>query len=170
MRWKLRVAHSLPILICLSFIYFFSTQSYEQQNIRPLLNNMLLNLDVHHFFMDISFYYNHKEISVQNLGIDGFVEFFIRKAAHVLEFMCLGFFLFRWIHQWTKAYGVLFKLICFLMIILLFASIDELNQIFSTNRAPYFGDVIIDLFGSILGMVLYVWIRPKFYKSRRAEE
>jgi VanZ family protein len=81
----------------------------------------------------------------------------LRKCAHLTEYAILGLLLWRAVrkpirrdprpwrwHEAAIAVGIVF----------LYASTDEIHQIFVPNRTPMFTDVLIDTAGAIAGMVV----------------
>lgn len=76
--------------------------------------------------------------------------FIVRKAAHVTEYLILGVLMFNCLHVFNapkKFYLALF--LCFL-----YAGSDEFHQYF-TGRSARIMDVMIDTFGSFLGILIY---------------
>lgn len=76
--------------------------------------------------------------------------FIVRKAAHVTEYLILGVLMLNCLHVFNapkEFYLALF--LCFL-----YASSDEFHQYF-TGRSARVMDVMIDTFGSFLGILIY---------------
>lgn len=79
----------------------------------------------------------------------------IRKAAHVTEYMALGFFLslvLRALNRRGRARGVV-------ALGVLIACIDETLQLFSFGRSGQMTDVVIDTCGVILGLAVAFVLR-----------
>ncbi|MBQ6381177.1 MAG: VanZ family protein [Clostridia bacterium] len=81
----------------------------------------------------------------------GFTDFFIRKAAHMLEFAALGFFsCFAFAYSFRKvkhfAWGLLFSFV--------YAASDEIHQLFVPGRAGQVRDIFIDLAGAVIGALV----------------
>ena len=81
----------------------------------------------------------------------------LRKCAHLTEYAILGLLLWRAVRKpkrhdprpwrWSQAaiaIGIVF----------LYASTDEIHQIFVPTRTPMFTDVLIDTTGAIIGMIV----------------
>ncbi len=93
--------------------------------------------------------------------------FLVRKAAHVTEYAILAMLFWRALRkppalrpwQWTQAGLVLF-------LVALYAMTDEWHQLFVPNRQGAFGDVLIDISGGALGLLL-LWALGKFNKRSR---
>ena len=74
------------------------------------------------------------------------LEIFLRKSAHIFEFMVLAFLLWRIAYKgegFTRKHSQLFAFI----LVLLYAVSDEIHQMFIENRAGKVIDVIIDTLG-----------------------
>ena len=87
------------------------------------------------------------------------VVFLVRKAAHVTEYAILAMLLWRAIRQprrpdprpwsWGQA-GVA------LLVVALYAASDEWHQMLVPNRQGALGDVLLDIVGGALGLLL-IW-------------
>lgn len=150
---------TLAILIIL---FISSSMPYEEQSLKPGLSRYF-NLDFVEAFRFISFDY-HGEVSVEALGASGFVEFFIRKAAHLSIFIVLGFALIDLTVRLLRPY-VLAGLFAYTLAITI-AVFDEFHQIVTGGRTGLIQDVLLDGTGALIGIVLYRFIRRK----RRAEQ
>lgn len=142
-------------------IFYASSQPYEQQDIKPLLTNSIDLSFLIPFFDGITFVYHHAEVSVDALGMAGFIEFFVRKGAHVGVYFILLILLFL---AFRKTTGINYKMslsISF-FITVAYAISDEYHQGFTENRTPYIGDVFLDSFGALaacLVMLCFFWIK-----------
>ncbi|MGA9232070.1 MAG: VanZ family protein, partial [Exiguobacterium oxidotolerans] len=94
----------------------------------------------------------------------GFVEFFIRKAAHLSIFIVLGFALVDLTVRLLRPH-VLAGLFAYTLAITI-AVFDEFHQIVTGGRTGLIQDVLLDGTGALIGIVLYRFIRRK----RRAEQ
>ncbi len=77
------------------------------------------------------------------------LSFIIRKLAHVTEFLILGLLFTNVVHLYNKHnyWGIVYSF--------LYAICDEIHQYFIPDRACQITDMFIDLFGIILGFLLY---------------
>lgn len=81
----------------------------------------------------------------------------VRKAAHVTEFAVLGGLLMNaWARQRRQA-GVCEGALAVLCG-LLYAALDEFHQMFVPERGPAVTDVLIDLGGVLIGVLIIWWI------------
>ncbi|CDO03276.1 putative integral membrane protein [Oceanobacillus picturae] len=151
--------------ICwMGIIFYSSHQPYENQDVKPLLNNFINVSFLEPYLNWLSFTYHESVVSVEQLGVAGFIEFFIRKGAHVSVFfvLCLLFYVaFRKAGKQKHSKALIFSL--FLTVI--YAISDEIHQGFTPNRTPYVGDVILDSFGALLAVGLLVLFLKR--KGRR---
>ncbi|WP_181833280.1 VanZ family protein [Bacillus taeanensis] len=151
----------LPVIICAGIIFSFSAQPYENQDLRPTLSSYVDLSLVHTYFSNVSFTYAGKEISIQSLGEEGFVEFFIRKGAHLMIYLLLGALLYRALVQRTNF--SIQKIALAVLLAFSYACSDEFHQSLTPNRTPLFHDVMLDTFGAVIGIVIMVG----FYKVRK---
>lgn len=142
----------LPVLIWASLIFYASSQPYEEQNVKPVLSQYLDADWIGERFSGVVFHYAGAEVSVEALGAAGFIEFFIRKGAHLTVYVVLAFLLYRalWrsIHGRRKAFWLAWGLA------VLYAASDEWHQGFTADRTPLVHDVALDAFGALLGSVV----------------
>ncbi|QHS23304.1 VanZ family protein [Virgibacillus sp. MSP4-1] len=139
----------------MGIIFFSSSQPYEQQNLKPFFSEYMDFSFLTPIVDQISFVYHHSEISVQALGINGFVEFFIRKGAHFGVFFILVL-LFILAFQKSTELPVKWMLATSFLLTVLYAAFDELHQGITPNRTPYIGDVMIDTIGALAGVSIHV--------------
>ncbi|SDQ24864.1 VanZ family protein [Virgibacillus salinus] len=144
----------------MGIIYYSSAQPYEDQDVKPLLTNMV-DLSFLTPFVDwISFTYHHSEVSVAVLGTAGFVEFFLRKGAHVGVFfvlMCLFYIALN------RSCDMKFRSLITISFCLTvaYAGLDEFHQGFTANRTPYLGDVVLDGVGAALATICLMLVKWK---------
>lgn len=118
------------------FLFFLSSQSYEEQSMTPVL----ASFDTpfwYELFAGISFMYGGSEVSVQSVGVAGFLEFFIRKGAHLFIFFVLGFLYFGvWrVFEKKKTLAYFAALSC----VIFLAITDEVHQLFTDGRTNCYG-------------------------------
>ncbi|MED0892599.1 VanZ family protein [Aneurinibacillus migulanus] len=140
----------LPVLIIAGSIFISSSIPYDKQNIQPLLRQYVDKDFFIRWFSWVNFMYGKKEISIANLGVPAFLEFFIRKGAHFISYFVLGFLLSRVLRAfklkgWRNALLALFLAV-------LYASSDELHQAFTASRNGMILDVWLDGAGAACGI------------------
>ncbi len=91
------------------------------------------------------------------------LEGLIRKLAHFLEYMCMGFLSFSIIVTWRRISrkGIL----AVLLQVFISAAMDEFHQYFVPGRHASFRDVLIDTAGGIAGILLIVLWKKLFSKK-----
>lgn len=141
--WRGRFFRYAPLIFVAAIILFASTtqasMSETSRFIRPLLEFLFPNSP------DRTLITYHQ---------------YIRKFAHFAEYAGLGFFASRafW-NSGKEALGKYWHLIAFIVVIII-ASIDELNQSFNPTRTGSIYDVLLDLFGgSVMITLLLVYKR-----------
>ncbi len=142
------------LLLWASCIFYFSSQPYEEQSLQPFLGKYLeghSNLENMLSWIVIS--YAGNEVSVQSQGLTGFLEFFIRKAAHLTIFFVFGFLAVAALRYVSKRRGFSFgvPLLC----VLIYACFDEIHQHFTGGRTPLWQDVAIDTIGGLFGILFF---------------
>lgn len=87
---------------------------------------------------------NEKEIIVRNSS------FYVRKIAHITEYLILGFLMFNVLKQYniTNIYYAI--ILC-----ILYSCTDEFHQLFINGRSGSIRDVLIDTIGILFGTYLY---------------
>ena len=83
------------------------------------------------------------------------VSLIVRKCAHVSEFFILGILVINLISKYNVKYSYLISFI----VCVLYASSDEFHQLFVPGRSAQVTDVLIDLIGVVLGLLLVFLIR-----------
>lgn len=154
----------LPSVLWMGVIFYSSSQPYQNQDIKPFLSE---NIDLS--FLKpilgwIEFGYHDSVVSISSLGVNSFVEFFVRKGAHVTVFFLLMLFFFLALHK-VIANGIRWTILLSLFLTILYAVFDEMHQGFTPGRTPYAGDVILDSFGGLLGVII-ILDRHKRTKKR----
>ena len=138
-------------LLWMAFIFYKSSQPYTVQDIRPSLANWIPQ-----WLADglpiMEFHYNGQLIT-SALPYD-FIEFFIRKAAHVGAFAGLAWLaihtlrMMEWRRTTAVVIGALFTL--------LYAISDEWHQTFVAGRTGHAIDVGVDSIGIALVIIGYL--------------
>ncbi|MFE8696439.1 VanZ family protein [Cytobacillus sp. FJAT-53684] len=142
----------LPAILIGGLIFFFSSQPYSKQSLIPILANLDGKEGLKAAFSSISFHYSGKEISIAALGINHFIEFFIRKMAHFSFFFLLGFFTLRALSLTLKsARGSVILSVLFIWI---FAGLDEWHQSYTGGRTPLIEDSMLDILGGMLAIII----------------
>ncbi|WP_223662210.1 VanZ family protein [Pseudobacillus badius] len=159
MPYLLRMA---ALLLVAGIIYSFSSQTYEEQSLVPLLKQMLPGEPFAGALSSCKVTYWGKEISIGTQGYYYFIEFFIRKFAHLFLFGVLAVAWFRVCAMYDPSRLVRSIWMAFAGTAG-YAMIDELHQMYTGGRTPLLNDVLLDMFGAVLALALYV---PAYTKRR----
>ena len=95
---------------------------------------------------------NEKEIIVKNSS------FYIRKIAHITEYLILGFLIFNLLKQYSVT-----NIYYAIGLSILYSCTDEFHQLFINGRSGSIRDVLIDSIGILIGTYLY---RLLFIKNK----
>jgi len=147
----------MVIILCLYLggLYYSSSLPYEEQDIRGSIRKHVNLEEVEKKFSGLQFFYGSKTISIDELGSDAYVEFFVRKGAHVATFAGLTAVLYALLRCWftpaaAMPWSGFLSLGC--------AVLDEFHQSFTPNRTGQMLDVILDSTGIILSLLLIlIW-------------
>lgn len=95
---------------------------------------------------------------IENIEV---LSFIIRKLAHFTEYLILGFLTINMLNKNDISKKHLISiLICFI-----YATSDEIHQLFVPGRVCQLRDILIDSIGSITGVYLYKLINTKILKN-----
>lgn len=89
------------------------------------------------------------------------LSFIIRKLAHFTEYLILGFLTINMLNK----NDISKKYLLSILICIIYATSDEIHQIFVPGRACQIRDILIDSIGSITGVYLYKLINAKILKN-----
>lgn len=93
--------------------------------------------------------------SIINIKDTELLSFIIRKLAHFTEYFILGILVINLITRYDK------KIIIAILLCIIYATSDEIHQIFVPGRSCQITDIMIDSLGSIMGIYLYKLITKK---------
>ncbi len=85
------------------------------------------------------------------------VQLLMRKAAHVTEYAILAALLLRALRGEARHIPWHFLLLAWVMAAVC-ATLDEYHQSFVSSRTAAIGDVLIDVCGALLGLLLFSWL------------
>ncbi|KGP71741.1 VanZ family protein [Pontibacillus yanchengensis] len=150
-----KIGYWLLPLAWMGVLFYSSSTPYQEQDIKPFMKS---NIDVSFlepYLQWVSFTYHHTQVSISNLGVEGLIEFFIRKGAHLFSFFLLCVLFYIAIRKTTKLKRS-FQLILSFCLAVMYGILDETHQYFTPNRTPYIGDVLVDGFGALLAVVFFI--------------
>ncbi|ODG90069.1 MULTISPECIES: VanZ family protein [Bacillaceae] len=155
-KFRIFIGYWIPVILIAGIIFYSSATPYEKQDIRPEISHFTFLYDLMKHFTFVHFNYAGHIVSIKELGVAGFTEFFIRKLCHFSIYLLLAFFATRLAKLYVnRAFliGVIFSI--------LYAASDEFHQSFTANRTPLVQDVVIDSIGALIGASLFLLISKK---------
>lgn len=151
----------LPALLWMGMIFYFSSQPYEKQDMRPTFAQYVDEQTVERYLSWVDFRYAGHEVSIDHLGVPGFLEFFLRKGAHFSVYFVLAILLHRPLSHYSMKKGQ--ALMFALLLTAAYAGFDEVHQSFTENRTPLWQDSVLDTVGGSFGLA----VRLLFMRLKR---
>lgn len=149
------------IVLALFIILFISSsQTYEQQSLIPVLEKYFPSMPFYSLFSTLEITYWGSVISIEERGYYLFIEFFLRKGAHVAIF---GLIALAIANMLPKKMGWLA-----LPATAILAVLDELHQAVTGGRSPMAADVLLDISGAVIALSFLFLFRK--IKARRKEQ
>lgn len=146
--WKARLWRYIPLVIWMGFIYFASTGGMSASNTSRFIRPVLL-----WFFPNIS------EPTLELIHI------IIRKCAHFFEYGLLALLSARAFTTSSKNFIRSRWFLSSLLLVIIYALLDEYHQTFVSSRIGSIYDSMIDTVGGLTALVVfYVW------RKRRSKE
>ncbi|SYX86084.1 conserved membrane protein of unknown function [Paenibacillus alvei] len=148
----------------MAFIFYKSSQTYADQDLRPTLAAWLPLPILEQWLPHIEFTYDGGLVTWKQPY--DFVEFFIRKGAHVTEYAILAFLVIRTLLalRWERWMAIVIGAV----ISVAYAASDEWHQSFVPNRTGHAIDVAVDSIGVVLVVLLFL-IAGLFSRSKGKE-
>lgn len=134
------------ILMLLWMILIFTMSSFdatESANQSNFIVNIITNI-----------------FKIENIEV---LSFIIRKLAHFTEYLILGFLTINMLNK----NDISKKYLISILICIIYATSDEIHQIFVPGRACQIRDILINSIGSITGVYLDKLINTKILKNNR---
>ncbi|MFC9707022.1 VanZ family protein [Paenibacillus sp. NPDC056933] len=146
----------LMVVIWVLVIWSFSTQSYQQQTIQPLLHKWAQKVNIGSALPDVQFTYGEHEYSLRQRPYD-FAEFIFRKSAHLFIYAVLAGLVYGGLRY--RKMRLMTCIIAGLAVVAVIASVDEYIQQFSPNRTSSIRDVGVDLLGGCGGIAIVMGLQ-----------
>ena len=124
-----------PVILCMSFIFWMSTEHFSAEDTFLIIEPIL------RFLMPF--------ISPEKVDV---IHGIIRKLAHVTEYFILGLLLFRAFRSGSRELRILRWCFYSFLVIVLCAASDEFHQSFVDTRTASLIDVGIDMLGGVLAL------------------
>jgi VanZ family protein len=158
------------VVICwIFFIFTLSSETYNQQSIKPTLNKWVAKERLAESLPNTSITYRGDTV-VAKEDPYGFVEFFFRKGAHVFMYAILAAALYMLIRALMARRQMVLPVIMSLILTGGTAAMDERNQLSSVGRTGNPTDVIVDLTGACIGLIVCITINYFLDRRRRRSE
>lgn len=142
----------LVALFLIGIIFFFSEQSGGQSHSMSRTIASYIARDWNNLFK-----LNLDEDSLA--FVTKILDYPIRKLAHVVEYLLLGFGVYGSINLMNRNKNKLLYLLLTLLLVMSVACFDELNQFFSGGRGSSIRDVLLDTIGGAIGIYLVILIK-----------
>ncbi|WP_459501887.1 VanZ family protein [Bacillus sp. C1] len=146
----------IPVLLWMGIIFYSSAQPYQKQDLRPnIVQYVNVEFVKEHFSWVSIDYGGGTPVSIENKGVDGFIEFFLRKGAHFMVFFMLGALTYYALQRsgYKRGRAFLFSL----FFVAGYATFDEIHQCFTGDRTPMWQDSVLDTSGGLIGIIISNW-------------
>ncbi|PYZ91730.1 hypothetical protein CR194_19100 [Salipaludibacillus keqinensis] len=136
----------------------------KSDSVIEVIRNQLSLDQIRTLLTRIDFTYAGSTVNLQSHGVDGLMEFFLRKGAHFFLFALLGFFVFLALFKLTRR--SLSSFIIAMIVVIAYAALDEYRQTFIPSRSGLIEDVILDTAGGLFGATMG-WLKKLISRSLR---
>lgn len=152
-----RITFTLLVILCLGIIFWFSHQNGKLSE--SLSDGFTIKI------MDLYAKVRHKEYSNEEKEVlVKSLRTFIRKSAHFIIYLLLGFFSFLTL----SSYGIKYPMFCSILFCFFYACSDEVHQLFVNARSGRIFDVFIDTCGACLGNGIVLFLKKYIMKRKNA--
>ncbi|WP_461213333.1 VanZ family protein [Lacticaseibacillus sp. GG6-2] len=152
----------LALLVILT-LFVSSSMTYREQTSIPFLQRYFPNQPGLHLLSKIHFQYAGEPVSVATSGYYAFVEFFMRKAAHVTTYFLIGVFGSLGLRAYVKPTWL--RALLTVLSTCGLAALDEFHQMLTGDRQPTFDDVALDTIAALIGVVLVLVISALWHRK-----
>jgi VanZ family protein len=148
-------------VLWMAVIFYKSAEPYQQQSLIPFLSKQFSASHLSNWLPHIAFTYDRELVTWRDPY--GMLEFFIRKAGHVSEYILLSLLLgYAGI---TKPIKRSTAIVSSALFSILYAASDEWHQKYVPGRTGHAIDVAIDSIGILLTIGWLFWSRPRIKRS-----
>jgi len=130
----------LPVFAWASLIFFFSTDQFSSSHTAPVVETIA--------------FWVFPEISSETVEI---IHEVVRKLGHWSEYFILAVLFLRALQNRTSTKSGSWHATATLVFVFLYAASDEFHQLFVPSRTASVGDIMIDVFGGICGILWMYW-------------
>jgi len=141
----------IAALLWTGVIFVFSSQPYSEQEAPRYIGRQVSDSAIGRHLPDVAISYNGKTYS-PDAGSPQWVEFVIRKGAHLFEY---GLLAVLWRLALSRRDVPWRRVILTMLIVIATAAADEWNQSFVPGRTALAADVVLDAIGGMLGLAFF---------------
>jgi len=131
-------------------VFTFSSQPLKEQDIKPKLKQWISSNSAEQLSPNVTFYYHNTLISGRDNPF-GFIEFIIRKCAHMFEYGMLAFLVYCCLSFINR---IRFRVSLVLVFVVVTACFDEWNQSHISERTSTILDVGVDTLGATIAVTM----------------
>lgn len=146
----------LLALAVIATLFVSSSMTYKQQTTVPLLERVLANEPFKAQLSAIHFNYAGGPVSIKHSGYFAFIEFFMRKAAHITTYFLIGLFASLGLREFVKPTWM--RAILTILSAAGLAAFDEFHQMLTGGRQPSFDDVLLDTIAATVAVVIVLLV------------
>lgn len=162
--WK--ILDWLLVAVILGGLYVSSSQPYYRQDMRGTIAKVIDESKWGDTLQNLSIEYGGTEVSVEEKGTAGFVEFFLRKGTHVTVFALLALGWYRVLRH-RLSFAVALPWAAFFSVMT--AALDEWHQTFTPDRTGGVNDVLLDASGSLTMLAIVVLFHMWSHRRQRGK-
>lgn len=152
----------LLLLILLSILFISSGQTYEQQTLIPTLEKYLASKPFEGLLSYVHIPYYGTLVSVEERGYFAFIEFLLRKGAHLFMFGAVAIAVVVLLPK--PKFFVAFAITVGL------AVLDEFHQSLTGGRTPTGQDVLLDSIGAFIALSIWWLVTKSKYRLWNKEK
>lgn len=169
--WLSSLMWGLLLAAWVTLLFTFSSQTYEQQSIQPLLRKYLDYHDLLKWLPDVTIKYRKSIINSQASPYH-FIEFLFRKGAHLFVYAAFAAIFYLFVRSFNRRRWFR-SIMLTLVVVIAIPAMDEWNQLSSEHRTGNATDVLLDFAGGCAGLLvclcvlglIKLWRKPG--RSRR---
>ncbi|MFW7378990.1 MAG: VanZ family protein [Oligoflexus sp.] len=145
-----------PVLCWMGLIFYLSSQPAKDQDLAPFFAAWVDEQSLLKILPKWKLSYSEDVFEIQHEPFR-FVNFLIRKGAHIFSYALLAILWLRFLRTWNLRLSLALSM-AFLASVAYGAS-DEWHQTFVAGRTGAMEDIFIDACGALMGLSLFVTIR-----------
>lgn len=165
---KIKHGNIYLVIVGLMMLILFiaSSQTFEQQDQTKNLGKVLGNQPFLDAFSKVNFKYGGKAVSIADSGYYGFIQFFIRKAAHFMSYFIIGGATYLGLEPRIRNVGI--SAVVAWLSATGYAALDEYHQLLTGGRSALFEDVILDSVGAATAIgICLLGVLIKYLRKRK---